>query len=612
MSDLRIGLVVVHWRGMPDTRDCLASITSLSPPAASVVVVVNGSGDFDETAASAACPAAEVLRLDRNLGYAGGCNAGARSLFDRGAEVVLLLNNDVVLEADTLASVASLIDAQPRAGIIGLPVVYEDDQSLVWFAGGHINRWLGYTRHEGFRTHSLPGQAHRTDFVTGAALAIRRDAWDKVRALDERYFHYFEDVDVCDRARAAGFECWIAPRPPVRHKISASAGERGSNRLNRDQAYYFARNRMRWVRETYEAPRRYTALARTSPPPCIRVCESSRGPQRRRGAWSHRRLHRRPTPRERPARRAMRIAIIVPYPIMPPDEGGRVRAYNLVKQLSRSHDVLVLSPSSSAYAEWDLPARVEQTTLPGRARQIIDPGSIAGSSWRATTAFAPDVIVTEYPWPGLRAAIMARRLRRATRVRRAQRRGRSLLAAPAPAFGAALTCYERLLARHAAAVFAVSGEDAARFRARGVAASKIQVVPNGVDPDAMHPDAAAGARIRRELGIADTTKMLLFFGQLGYAPNRDAVAVIHGELLPRLDRSGADYAFVIAGKNDEAAAWTWSHPRLRFTGPVPEIAPYINAADAVAVPVASGGGTRLKVLESIACGTPVVSSTLRR
>jgi GT2 family glycosyltransferase len=265
VSEQRVGIVVVHWRGMADTRDCLESIAALNPAAACVTVVVNGAGDFDDAAALSSCPTAEVIRLERNLGYAAGCNAGARLLFDGGADVVLLLNNDVVLETDTLASITSLFEAQPRAGIVGLPVVHEDDRSLVWFAGGRINRWLGYTRHEGFRSRTLPGSPRRTDFVTGAAIAIRREAWNKLGALDERYFHYFEDVDVCDRARAAGFECWIAPRPPVRHKISASAGERGSNRLNRDQGYYFNRNRMRWVRETFAPPHRYTGLAAQVP-----------------------------------------------------------------------------------------------------------------------------------------------------------------------------------------------------------------------------------------------------------------------------------------------------------------------------------------------------------
>lgn len=265
VSDLRIGIVVVHWRGMADTLECLTSISALTPAAADVVVVVNGSGDFVATEAHAACPSAEVITLDRNLGYAGGCNAGTRALFDRGCDAALLLNNDVMVETDTLDAIAALFEAQPRAGIVGLPVVYEDDRSLVWFAGGRINRWLGYTRHDGFRSRTLPGQPRRVDFVTGAALAVRREAYERLEGLDERYFHYFEDVDLCRRADPMGYECWIAPRPPVRHKVSASAGERGSNNLNRDQAYYFARNRMRWVRETFAPPERFTALAAQIP-----------------------------------------------------------------------------------------------------------------------------------------------------------------------------------------------------------------------------------------------------------------------------------------------------------------------------------------------------------
>lgn len=305
----------------------------------------------------------------------------------------------------------------------------------------------------------------------------------------------------------------------------------------------------------------------------------------------------------------MKIAMIVPYPIMPPDEGGRVRAYNLVKELSRAHDVLVLSPRSPSYHEWDLDARVVEATAAGRLRQILDPGTVAGASWRAMRDFAPDVVVTEYPWAGLRAWMMARRLGAPLVFDAPNVEGERFRSTGSRAWRG-VDLYERMVARFATTVFAVSEEDAARFRARGIAASKIQVVPNGVDPAALHPDAAAGAEIRRQLGIADATKMLLFFGQLGYTPNRDAVAAIHGELLRRLDRSGADYVFVIAGKNHDAAQWTWSHPRLRYTGPVPGIAPYINAADVVAAPVTSGGGTRLKVVESIACGTPVVSTTI--
>lgn len=304
----------------------------------------------------------------------------------------------------------------------------------------------------------------------------------------------------------------------------------------------------------------------------------------------------------------VRIALFVPYPILPADEGGRVRALNLIKHFAPRHEVQLVTPRSPAYGEAAIPARIAETTPPGRLRQSLDPGAIAGATWRAVRNFHPDVVMSEYPWPGLRAVTIARRLR-VPFVLDAPNVEGDRFRSTGSRIWRIVDVYERILARRAAAVFAVSEDDARRFRARGVASSKVQLVPNGVDPASMHPDPAAGHAIRRALGIADATKMVLFFGQLAYTPNREALRVIHAELLPRLDRAGLDYVVIVAGKNHEDALWTWSHPKLRYTGPVPAIAPYVNAADVVAVPVTSGGGTRFKILESIACGTPVVSTT---
>ncbi|MBI5288043.1 MAG: glycosyltransferase family 4 protein [Chloroflexi bacterium] len=303
----------------------------------------------------------------------------------------------------------------------------------------------------------------------------------------------------------------------------------------------------------------------------------------------------------------MKIAMIVPYPIFPPDEGGRMRAYNLLKHLSAHHEMSLFTPRSPANAAHGLRVRLFETTPPGRRHQILDAGFLRRAPAIAREEL-PDVILAEFIWPGLHAAYLARRLGvpfvldahnvEADRFRSSASRAQPLVAV-----------YERLIARLASGIFVVSPEDGDRFRGRGVPAAKIQAVPNGVDPDAVHPDAEAGMQIRRELGIGENTKMLLFFGQLGYAPNRDAMRIIHQELLPRLDHIGLDYRFVVAGKNHEQAAWLYSHPRLRYTGAVAAIAPYVNAADTVAVPIVSGGGTRLKILESIACATSVVSTS---
>ncbi len=304
----------------------------------------------------------------------------------------------------------------------------------------------------------------------------------------------------------------------------------------------------------------------------------------------------------------MNIAMIVPYPIFPPDDGGRVRAYNLLKHLAPVHELLLFTPRSPANAANDLRVRLYETTPPGRRHQVLDAGFLRRALVIARDQ-RPDVIVTEYPWPGLHAAYLARRLGVPLVLDAPNVEGDRFRSTGSRAWRL-VALYERLIARLGSSIFVVSAEDGERFRRCGVPAAKIQLVPNGVDAAVVHPDAAAGARVREQLAIGEGTKMLLFFGQLGYAPNGEALRIIHQELLPRLDRAGLDYQFVVAGKNHEEAAWLYSHPRLRYTGAVPAMAPYVNAADAVAVPVVSGGGTRLKILESIACATPVVSTTM--
>jgi len=311
--------------------------------------------------------------------------------------------------------------------------------------------------------------------------------------------------------------------------------------------------------------------------------------------------------------------MVAPYRIWPADEGGRVRAYALLTHLADAgHEVALFCPRPSAVERTDVgqppPAvppgfdariRVHELTGPGRRRQILSP-----EFFRRAPALARrerfDAVISEYPWPGLHAWWLARRAGAALVLDAPNVEGERFRSVGAR-WWRGVDAYERLVARLADAVWAVSEEDRQRFRARGVPGRKLQVVPNGVDPRSHHPDDAARARVRAELALDDATRLLLFFGQLDYAPNRQALDTLAREVLPRLDRCGLAYACVVAGKGGPPAP---PHPAMRLLGRVERIADYVNAADAVLAPVTSGGGTRLKVLESVACGTPVVATTI--
>jgi len=114
--------------------------------------------------------------------------------------------------------------------------------------------------------------------------------------------------------------------------------------------------------------------------------------------------------------------------------------------------------------------------------------------------------------------------------------------------------------------------------------------------------------MRRALGIGDHELVLLYFGHLGYAPNQEALQLLHRHVLPVLDRHGAEYRLLIAGRGSDELREQYNHPRMRFLGVVDRIEDAISAADAVVVPLVRGGGTRTKIIESIACAKPVVST----
>ena len=302
------------------------------------------------------------------------------------------------------------------------------------------------------------------------------------------------------------------------------------------------------------------------------------------------------------------VVMIAPYAVFPADEGGRVRAYNLLKHLAARYDVTLLSPPLRG-ARVDLPITVHECIPAGRRHQLFSLRFLSRAR-RILRTRMPDVIISEYIWHGVHAAILARLLRR-----------RFVLDSPnveslrfrstGSRWWRAIAAWEWLTMRLASRIFVVTDDDRASLIGHGVRASKIEVIPNGVDTGKMRPDPVAGARMRAELGIGDSTRLLLFFGQLTYVPNLEALALIHDRLLPLLDGSGAAFEIVVIGKGDmPKLRRDFAHPRLRFLGLVDGLAPYINAADAVIVPVTSGGGSRLKILESIACGAPVVSTSI--
>jgi len=171
-------------------------------------------------------PPAQVQRNEKNLGFAGNCNAGARRAQ---GEVLLFLNQDTLARPGWFAPLAAAFD-DPRVGIVGPKLVFPPEgdgpatiQSCGGLYGGNkgpFHRYIGWAEDD-WRVNI----AERMSWTTGAALAIRRELFWQVGGYDEGYVRgYFEDVDLCEAVKAQGFEIWYCPAAVFEHRAGKSGG----------------------------------------------------------------------------------------------------------------------------------------------------------------------------------------------------------------------------------------------------------------------------------------------------------------------------------------------------------------------------------------------------
>jgi GT2 family glycosyltransferase len=230
---VRLVAVVLNWNGEEDTPRALASLEGVE-----TICVDNGSTDGSDGEVERRFAEVELIRTGRNLGFAGGNNVGIRRALERGADWVLLLNNDAVAEPGLAPALERAAVARPDAGLLACKVLFEDG-ATVMYAGASFRAWLGYSgRRVGYggpdRFHELV-DVGRAD---GAAMAVSHSAAERVGLLDERLFAYVEDVDWSLRMHAAGFAVVLVPDAIVCHKGSASTGG-GASTAN---LYYSTRN----------------------------------------------------------------------------------------------------------------------------------------------------------------------------------------------------------------------------------------------------------------------------------------------------------------------------------------------------------------------------------
>ncbi len=262
-TPIRVAVIVVNYRTPELAVDCLASLEAERRlvPGLEAVLVDNASPDDSLTRISEAVATrgwsdwCTVIPSGRNGGFAFGNVAGLEHLRGRGplADFVLLLNPDTVLEPGAVRTCLDFAADRPDAGIVGCRLVDDRGEAFVsafrfpgvlteWLAGFSLGPLDRLFRH---RLVSIPPaeEPHEADWVSGAFMLLRRQLVDEVGLLDPAYFLYFEEVDLCLRAKRAGWRCWHVPAARTVHFISASTGLSAAADTPRRRPGYWFRSR---------------------------------------------------------------------------------------------------------------------------------------------------------------------------------------------------------------------------------------------------------------------------------------------------------------------------------------------------------------------------------
>jgi O-antigen biosynthesis protein len=548
-------LVIIGLREAPLLLDCLASVVKNTTVPYEVIVVLNDPTPESASRVEAEIGGASVHRFRANLGFAAAANFAAN--LARG-EYIVLLNDDCVVSPDWLFWLLDTERRRPQCAVVGSTYLHQD---------GSLQEAGSVLRSDGRTMAVADGEApgsmqfeRRVDYCSGGALLVRRDVWEQLGGLDEGYYPaYYEDIDFCLAAAEAGWEVWYQPRSVVTHVRSVSTNQSL-------RALLFERGRETFVER-----------------------------------WSHELTEREASGElERAVWKAMgqpiRVLVIddrVPEPRL---GAGFGRMYDMLATLDREPGIHVSLHPRQAYG----------ADLPILGVRIINDLE----SHLATRGVDYDVVVVSRPHNGEifremigrllpgrpiiydAEALFHQRLEMQAAFAPSEERAALVEAA------ATTRLLEKSLARWADHVVCISEAEATKVRA--LADTPVHVV--GPRFDGREPTPAP-YRQRADIG------MVAGWTAGPGSPNSDGLLWFAKEVMPKVQVRLPGCRLLITGDNPPDDVRWLAGPSFEFVGGLRDLAQFYNRIRLAISPTRFGAGVKLKTVEAIQYGVPIVSTS---
>lgn len=199
------------------------------------------------------------VKSNGNIGVAAGNNVGIKLSLNEGCSHVLLLNNDIEIpQIFLLANIISISETKGESLIV--PKIFYYPGKKIWMAGGYIDKFRALGVHYGYNKDDAP-RYNISKYVTYSPtcfMLIRKEVFEKIGFVDEKYFAYYDDVDFVLRAGKAGFKIFYEPSLYILHKVSTITGTESPFYV-----YYSNRNKIYFIKKNFKSFLRYFAILYT-------------------------------------------------------------------------------------------------------------------------------------------------------------------------------------------------------------------------------------------------------------------------------------------------------------------------------------------------------------
>ena len=231
-----VAIIILNWNGLDDTIACVRSLLQISDQRFQIILVDNDSTDGSSDELERLFPEIVLIRRRVNDGYAGGNNEGIRYALQHGAEYLLILNNDVVVEPNFLVPMIKVLNDRPEVGVVTCKAYFAGEKGKIYSTGGTLStlRCTGISL-----PTTLADKEGEVSFISGCVLMVRKKVFETVGLFDEEFFMYFEDTEFSSRV-GKSFKLFYTPAGVVYHK--SGAGGHWTN-YTEFYLYYNTRNR---------------------------------------------------------------------------------------------------------------------------------------------------------------------------------------------------------------------------------------------------------------------------------------------------------------------------------------------------------------------------------